>query len=237
MFFPRLRRHAKWLFVFLALAFGLGFVGFGVGAGGVGVGDLFRSNGGGETASVSDAREKTEENPKDVEAWRELSTALQTEGETEEALGALQIAVSLDKKDADLYRELAGLYLAQASAKSQEVQRAQIAAAYGAPGQNFPGQLSFKGKQVFDDPIGQAINAAGRARRSPRRKRPPSPRRPVPSRPTRASSSCGPTIRTSSPSSLWRRSRRAIWRRRSLRTSDFSCSRPTTRTRRSSSSS
>ena len=159
MFFPRLRRHAKWLFVFLALAFGLGFVGFGVGAGGVGVGDLFRSNGGGETASVSDAREKTEENPKDVEAWRELSTALQTEGETEEALGALQIAVSLDKKDADLYRELAGLYLAQASAKSQEVQRAQIAAAYGAPGQNFPGQLSFKGKQVFDDPIGQAINA------------------------------------------------------------------------------
>ena len=42
MFFPRLRRHAKWLFVFLALAFGLGFVGFGVGAGGVGVGDLFQ---------------------------------------------------------------------------------------------------------------------------------------------------------------------------------------------------
>ena len=30
MFFPRLRRHAKWMFLFLALAFGLGFVGFGV---------------------------------------------------------------------------------------------------------------------------------------------------------------------------------------------------------------
>ena len=29
MFFPRLRRHAKWMFVLLALVFGLGFVIFG----------------------------------------------------------------------------------------------------------------------------------------------------------------------------------------------------------------
>ena len=32
MFFPRLRRHAKWMFLFLALALGLGFVLFGIGA-------------------------------------------------------------------------------------------------------------------------------------------------------------------------------------------------------------
>ena len=31
MFFPRLRRQAKWVFLFLALVFALGFVGFGVG--------------------------------------------------------------------------------------------------------------------------------------------------------------------------------------------------------------
>ena len=55
MFFTRLRRHAKWMFVFLALVFALGFVGFGVGAGGVGIGDVFRGSGGGGT-SVSDAR-------------------------------------------------------------------------------------------------------------------------------------------------------------------------------------
>ena len=46
MFFPRLRRHAKWMFVFLAVALGGGFVLFGVGAGGTGVGDLFRGGGG-----------------------------------------------------------------------------------------------------------------------------------------------------------------------------------------------
>ena len=31
MFFPKLRRQAKWMFVFLALAFGIGFVAFGIG--------------------------------------------------------------------------------------------------------------------------------------------------------------------------------------------------------------
>jgi len=33
MFFPRLRRQAKWVFVFLAAVFCLGFVFFGVGSG------------------------------------------------------------------------------------------------------------------------------------------------------------------------------------------------------------
>ena len=33
MFFPKLRRRAKWVFAFLALAFGIGFVAFGVGTG------------------------------------------------------------------------------------------------------------------------------------------------------------------------------------------------------------
>ncbi len=45
MFFPKLRRNAKWVFLFLALVFALGFVGFGVGAGGVGIGDVLRGCG------------------------------------------------------------------------------------------------------------------------------------------------------------------------------------------------
>ena len=46
MFFPRLRRHAKWVFVLLALVFALSFVFFGVGAGGTGIGDILRGGGG-----------------------------------------------------------------------------------------------------------------------------------------------------------------------------------------------
>ena len=63
MFFPRLRRHAKWVFLFLALAFGLGFVAFGVGAGGVGFGDVFRGSVDSGIPSVSKAQERVNENP------------------------------------------------------------------------------------------------------------------------------------------------------------------------------
>ncbi len=43
MFFPKLRRQAKWVFVFLALSFAVGFVVFGVGSdGGAGLGDLLQ---------------------------------------------------------------------------------------------------------------------------------------------------------------------------------------------------
>ena len=60
MFFPKLRRQAKWVFVILALVFALGFVVFGVGSGGgIGLGDLFNSGGGSKkTASESDARDR-----------------------------------------------------------------------------------------------------------------------------------------------------------------------------------
>ena len=81
MFFPRLRRHAKWMFVFLAVALGGGFVLFGVGAGGTGVGDILRGGGGSSgVPSISSATKKTEENPQDIQAWKDLSTALQTDG-------------------------------------------------------------------------------------------------------------------------------------------------------------
>ena len=84
MFFPRLRRHAKWMFVFLAVALGGGFVLFGVGAGGTGVGDILRGGGSSGVPSISSATKKTEKNPQDIQAWKDLSTALQTDGQTQE---------------------------------------------------------------------------------------------------------------------------------------------------------
>ena len=115
MFFPRLRRHAKWMFVFLAVALGGGFVLFGVGAGGTGVGDILR--GGGATSgvpSISSSEKKTEQDPKNVQAWNDLSTALQTEGDTAEAIDALNRAIALRPRSLDAYRELAGLHLTRA---------------------------------------------------------------------------------------------------------------------------
>ena len=160
MFFPRLRRHAKWMFVFLALVFAVGFVGFGVGAGGTGIGDILRNNGGSSgLPSVSEATKKTEKSPGDAQAWRDLSTALQTDGRTEEAIAALRRYTALKPNDADGLRELAGLYLSLATAKQNEAQAVQLQASFAGASQSFPGSLTVNGQSIVDDEIGKAVNA------------------------------------------------------------------------------
>ena len=159
MFFPRLRRHAKWMFVFLALVFGLGFVVFGVGAGGTGIGDIFRDQGTSSGQSVSDARKEAEAHPKNPQAWRDLATALQTEGETAAAIDALDRAITLKPKAADAYRELAGLHLTRASEYQQELQRAQVRAAFRAPGLSFPPLTTTSGQPTLTDPLASAVSS------------------------------------------------------------------------------
>ena len=163
MFFPRLRRHAKWMFVFLAVALGGGFVLFGVGAGGTGVGDILR--GGGATSgvpSISSSEKKTEQDPKNVQAWTDLSTALQADGQTDKAIDAQKHVVALTPKDSDALRALAGLYLAQVTTKQQEAQLAQLRTAYQGAGQGFPGALqSPTGQSLVDDRISVILNTQG----------------------------------------------------------------------------
>ena len=106
MFFPRLRRHAKWMFVFLAVALGGGFVLFGVGAGGTGVGDILRGGGASSgVPSISSSEKKTEKDPKNVQAWTDLSTALQADGQTDKAIDAQKHVVVLTPKDSDALRD------------------------------------------------------------------------------------------------------------------------------------
>ena len=157
MFFPRLRRHAKWMFVLLALVFGIGFVAFGVGAGGVGFGDVLRNATGG-SPSIGDARKKTEEHPKDPSAWEELSQALQVDGDTAGAIEAQQQLAALRPKDPDVLRTLAGLQIALISEKQSDAQIIQGNAAVNGAGQNFP-SLTIDGQPVLEDPVGTAVNA------------------------------------------------------------------------------
>src|SRR4249919_2385543 len=126
MFFPRLRRHAKWVFLFLAVAFALGFVGFGVGAGGVGFGDILKGSSSSGIPSISDAQKRVDENPKDANAFRDLATAYQAQSKTPDAIEALESYVSLRPKDTDALRELAGLYLLQVTDAQQRYQIATL---------------------------------------------------------------------------------------------------------------
>ncbi len=160
MFFPKLRRHAKWMFVLLALVFGLGFVVFGVGAGGIGVGDVFRGGGGAsgsDTPSVKEARAKIAANKQNAQAYRDLATALQTSGNGDESIEPLEQYTALKPKDTDALRELAGLYLAKGSRLQQNGQIAQLRAQY-LTGSAFGEPLKLgDGQTLGQDPIRQAI--------------------------------------------------------------------------------
>jgi tetratricopeptide (TPR) repeat protein len=158
MFFPRLRRHAKWMFLFLALALGLGFVLFGIGAGGIGLGNLAEGAGDSGVPSVSDAERRVLDNPKDAEAFKELATAHQAEGDFDDAIEAMQSYVALRPKDGDGLRELAALYLQQASDAQQRVQIYQYRSAYLAPGGIRDTVYQIGGSPLTPDPITNAVS-------------------------------------------------------------------------------
>jgi tetratricopeptide (TPR) repeat protein len=158
MFFPKLRRHAKWMFLLLALVFGLGFVGFGVGAGGIGVGNIFQGPAGSGVPSVSSAEKRVSENPRDPQAFRDLATAHQAEGNTDEAIEALEQLVALRPKDRTALVDLATLYLVKAEEAQGRAQRANARAAFASPGAVVAGTLLLDGKPLDPDVISSTVN-------------------------------------------------------------------------------
>ena len=82
LFFNRLRKHAKWVFVFLAIVFAGSFVVFGVGSSSLGLGDIFNSNGGGGSGqpSVSKALKATAEEPEEPQGLERPRDRLRHEG-------------------------------------------------------------------------------------------------------------------------------------------------------------
>jgi tetratricopeptide (TPR) repeat protein len=163
MFFTRLRRHAKWMFVFLALTFGVGFVAFGIGSDqGTGIGDILRDGGGSSSGglSVGDAREQVREHPKNADAKRALATALQEDGQADEAITVLTQYLAQRPKDEEALRELAGLHLGKANAAAQDAQIAQLRASYLTFGTTFSNPLELgKDATLGQDPIDEAVSA------------------------------------------------------------------------------
>jgi tetratricopeptide (TPR) repeat protein len=127
MFFPRLRRRAKWVFLFLALAFGLGFVAFGVGTGvsGTSLGDVlqdFLNRQPEGIQSVEDAREEAQERPNDVQAQITYATALQANGRRREAIVVLERYTTRKPRDVQALRQLALMWGAEAGLAREAAQ-------------------------------------------------------------------------------------------------------------------
>ena len=140
MFFPRLRRQAKWMFVVLALVFGLGYVIFNVGGTipGTGLGDILQNAGGADgLPDVGDAEEKVRENPKSPEAKLELADAYSQNDRPDDAIPVLEDYLELRPKDADVVSRVAGLYMGQGARHRQEAALAQAEVEAAAPGTQF----------------------------------------------------------------------------------------------------
>ena len=167
MFFPRLRRQARWMFVLLALVFGGGFIIFGVGSNlPSGLGDVLVDQGGSGEGAVSadEARERISENPRNAEAYRDLANALQQDGDTDGAIAALEQYLNLRPRDPEVLQALAGLHLSKASRLQRRLVTAQARAQELAPPAPVGG-LTANGQPVLEpDPITEAAISPIQAR-------------------------------------------------------------------------
>jgi tetratricopeptide (TPR) repeat protein len=165
MFFPRLRRQAKWAFLLLAIMFAGGFVFFGVGAGGSGIGDYFAdllnrqpsATGG---VSLDEARGRVEESPKDAEAQLTLANAAQAEGETATAISALEAYLEIRPRDTDALQQLAGLYEIQASDAQERAANAELESQATLFQQELQAGAGKLGTPLFSAPISNELQQA-----------------------------------------------------------------------------
>jgi len=166
MFFPKLRAHARWVFVLLAIVFAGGFVFLGVGSGSSGIGDIFSNWGdlfgstGGSSAQANDAQDRIDKNPKDYAAYKDLAAAQAADGKLDEAIATLQQLKSVNPKDADGLTQLAGLYLRKADVARSEAQAVQADSSSLIGASDFaPDPTSKLGEayQSLNDPVVSAV--------------------------------------------------------------------------------
>jgi tetratricopeptide (TPR) repeat protein len=161
MFFPRLRRQAKWVFVFLALVFGVGFVAFGVGSGSSGIGDILQGNffGGGSSTSsrIDDKQKEIDRHPRDVSLYLDLAGIYQQDQQEGKALATLRRAEKIDPKNVDILTTIAGIYSARAErerTKAEDAQIVYLSNTTAPPGLNTNSTL---GQAISSDPYNDAL--------------------------------------------------------------------------------
>jgi tetratricopeptide (TPR) repeat protein len=163
MFFPKLRRQAKWVFVLLALSFTIGFVVFGVGSGvgGAGLGDLLQGGGGSSTSgpSVSDAQKKIDKG--NLVAYKELADAYRQDGDLDQAITAGEQYLKVRPKDYEYMRTVAGDYEGRASRQRDQATAIQDQVTSSTGGATFaPPGNSRLGRALAPGKIDQELTTA-----------------------------------------------------------------------------
>jgi tetratricopeptide (TPR) repeat protein len=163
LFFSRLRRHAKFAYIFLAVVFAIGFVGFGVGSGSTGISDAFSNlfSGGGGGSSV-DSRIKSDQkklakNPSNAALYTDLATLQQQKNESSAAISTLEAGAKANPRNLEILGALATTYRREAEAAKTDAQNAQASlnsTFFTQPGLDTSSTL---GSAFTSDPVSQAL--------------------------------------------------------------------------------
>jgi tetratricopeptide (TPR) repeat protein len=140
LFFIRMRRNAKPVYLVLAVLFGITFAFLGVGSGTNGGLDqlfsglnFFSSSG----TSVSKAQKEIKDHPNVAKGYRDLATAYEGKGDSLNAISALQQYTVQKPKDAAAWSELGGLQFNQAQSFLAAYQAANTDRQLAAPSAAF----------------------------------------------------------------------------------------------------
>ena len=136
LFFSRLRRRQKWVFVALAVVFAVSFVAFGVGSGnGSGLEQMYNSlfNTGNDPVGKAQADIKAGK----VSAYKDLANAYISKNDNLDAINALESYLRIKKTDSTAWAQLGGLKKQQADHYAQEYQQVQQSVSLQSPGSIF----------------------------------------------------------------------------------------------------
>jgi hypothetical protein len=165
LFFSRLRRHAKIIYVLLALAFAIGFVAFGVGSGSTGIGDSLRglfsgSSGSSASSRIKDQQQKVQADPNNMQAYLTLATYYQQDNKNGQAVSTLERAARIQPKNQDVLNALARINRSQAESAQNTWATAENALAesnLSPPGLEPNSTL---GQALTSDPLSQQLKTA-----------------------------------------------------------------------------
>jgi tetratricopeptide (TPR) repeat protein len=162
LFFSRLRRHAKIIYVLLAVVFAAGFVVLGVGSGSTGIGDILQGKlfgGGGSSTSsqIDDKQQAIASHPKDAQLYLDLAGLYQADQKESQALATLKKAQQVAPKNVDVLNQIAGIYnarAARAADRYQSILNVYLENSVTQPGLDTNSQL---GQALTSDPYSRAL--------------------------------------------------------------------------------
>ena len=162
LFFSRLRRHAKVIYVLLAVVFAAGFVLLGVGSGSGGVADVLSnlfhgSTGSSVSSQIKSDQKKIAAHPRNTEPYLDLATLYQQQQDQAAATATLESALKVKPKDLDVLSRLASIYQSQAENARNAAADAQAAlAAANATPPGVDANSTF-GQAFTADPLSQTL--------------------------------------------------------------------------------